>query len=255
MGIDRRALIREVIRIEAARTSTANPTVLAVALAIEGNAESTFAQMAGLHHVALPNVKKLLPPGLGQLRSLRSLSIVAASLTSDANIDELATVPQPFALRLSVKKLRLKLFDACKENVRALSVDGFAALTDIAPLASWPKLEKLEISGNGVSDLSPLAGLPIQELDLAHTLVEDLSVLAQLPLRSLKLHFAKTTLDLTPLREHPTLERISLWQSPVRWLEPLVSVPNLVDVRLDPHVKTWPGVELLESRASVNIVR
>jgi len=80
---------------------------------------------------------------------------------------------------------------------------------------AWPGAGKnlsLDTEGNlrlglgnnkEVTDLSPLAGMPLVELDLGRTPVTDLSPLTGMPLRSLTLPLCKSITDLSPLKGMP----------------------------------------------------
>ena len=59
---------------------------------------------------------------------------------------------------------------------------GQTSVTDLSPLAGWPKLERLTLGANGGPiDLSPLEGLPIWELSAESCGISDISVLASFP--------------------------------------------------------------------------
>lgn len=264
LGVDAARLTAEMVRVSAARGAAMGLGVpdafLAAALAIEGSAPAVFAAMADVPVVLLPKLKSL-PPGLSALRGLRKLHVLADSFKSAAHVDELAKIPQPFFLQLSIRDVKLELFDACKTNVSGLGfADSASALVDLSPLRGWTKLANLELKGTGVTDLSPLAALPLTSIDLSGTAVSDLSPLASTPLSSLTFQFAKSPLDLSPLcaaasRAHATLTHVSLWGSPVVSLEPLAACPKLVEVRLDPN-GTWPGADALAAaRPDVKILR
>jgi hypothetical protein len=64
-------------------------------------------------------------------------------------------------------------------------------------------------SSGGISDLSPLAGLPIYELHFENTGVRDLSPLKGMRLRTLRCSGCKELTDLHPLETCRTLEELS----------------------------------------------
>lgn len=79
-------------------------------------------------------------------------------------------------------------------------------LTDLGPVKDLPSLRYLDFSANQVQDLSPLRGLPLQELFGWANPLADLRPLRYLPLATLDLNFTFVT-DLSPL-EHLPLTRL-----------------------------------------------
>ena len=49
-------------------------------------------------------------------------------------------------------------------EIRVLSAYS-NAISDVAPIASWPDIEYVDLSGNAISDLSPLVGVPWSTVD------------------------------------------------------------------------------------------
>jgi Leucine-rich repeat (LRR) protein len=110
-------------------------------------------------------------------------------------------------------------------------------LADLTPLKGLP-LEQLRCPGTDVSDLSPLQGMPLKFLGFNYTRVTDLSALKGMPLE--KLHFKGTQVsDLSPLRGTP-LSVLECQETPVRDLSPLRDAP-LEDLKCDPAVAASPG--------------
>ena len=72
-------------------------------------------------------------------------------------------------------------------------------LTDLSPLAGLP-LTRLDISNSSVSDLAPLKGMKLAHLYGAHTKIKDLSPLAKMPLKVLFLWSSPHVSDLSPLK-------------------------------------------------------
>ncbi|GAB6166052.1 hypothetical protein JCM19992_20520 [Thermostilla marina] len=96
-------------------------------------------------------------------------------------------------------------------------------VTDISPLADLP-LIALDLFSCGVSDLSPLKGKPIQRLGLDRTKVTDLSPLAGMPLEIL--YASETEIsDLSPLAGCRTLKQLNLARTKVSDLSPLRGLP------------------------------
>lgn len=250
LGMDAVQVAEEAVRFPALRDESVTPGLLGAALAVGAAPERLFAHMANVYTVHLPKLKSL-PPGLSRLRALGELFVLSESFKSAANVEELAQIPQPFFLQLSIRNVQLKLFDACKTNVSGLGfVDSASALDDLSLLRGWTRLQRLQVKATGVTDLSPLAELPLTEIDLSNTAVADLSPLASTPLTKLNFNFAQQPVDLTPLvapgsRSRETLTHLAIWGSHLVSLEPLAQCPNLVEVRFDPKFGSFPGMEAL----------
>ena len=99
--------------------------------------------------------------------------------------------------------------------------------TDLSPVRALPKLDTLHLrTGDGpksLTDLRPLAGLPLQELDLAGNPVADLAPLRGMPLTRLDLGYTEAA-DLAPLAGM-RLTRLSCWGAKVADLRPLAGMP------------------------------
>ncbi len=215
-GVDPGSLTLALLRVEVARLEAfggcPRACHLEAALAVEGNEAAVFTALEGVDAVLLPKCKKSVPAGLSHLTALRKLTIQSESLTSAAHLGELARIPQRFFLQLNVKNVKLALFDAIKQCVSGLGFWGAASgLADLSPLSGWLHLEALTLDGNAVTDLSPLANLPLKSLSLDNTKVSDLS----------------------PLASVVALARLSLWGAVVPSLEPLAALP-LVSLRMAP---------------------
>ncbi len=215
-GVDTKAFTLALLRFEVTRNKpfgfAPKPVFLEAALDIPGNETDTFTALAQVEEVMLPKCKKSVPAGLSHLIALRTLTIHAESLTSPAHIDELARIPQRFSLQLNVRNVKLALFDSIKDRVRGLGFWGSASgLSDLSPLSGWTHVETLSLDGNPVTDLAPLARLPLKSLSLDNTKVTDLS----------------------PLASVGTLTQLTLWGTTVASLEPLAALP-LVSLRLAP---------------------
>lgn len=95
-----------------------------------------------------------------------------------------------------------------------------SGVTDLSPLAGLP-IEVLDLRGLAISDLAPLKDLPLRELYAEETQVRDLSPLAGLPLAKLYLSHAPVS-DVSPLAGME-LEELNLVGTRVRDLEPLAN--------------------------------
>ena len=118
-----------------------------------------------------------------------------------------------------------------KVEVLDLSASG---LSDVSPLAGLQDVEVLDLGGNRIDDLGPLAALPgLTVLDLRANDVGDLSPLASLPhLRVLDLSDNAVS-DLTPLAGLAALRRLDLSGNRVADLRPLSELRRLEVLLLD----------------------
>ena len=135
-------------------------------------------------------------------------------------------------------------------------------ISDIRPLAGLTQLRNLEIEGNPITDLSPLYGLELRELDVSNSPLVNLHQLANLTsLEYLCLEKSQIS-DISPLAElkrlrildirynaienvHPISELVALrtlWiqGNPIRDLSPLSGLP-LTDFR---HDQNYEGAKL-----------
>ena len=118
-----------------------------------------------------------------------------------------------------------------KVEVLDLSASG---LSDVSPLAGLQDVEVLDLGGNRIDDLGPLGALPgLTVLDLRANDVGDLSPLASLPhLRVLDLSDNAVS-DLTPLAGLAALRRLDLSGNRVADLRPLSELRRLEVLLLD----------------------
>ncbi len=86
-------------------------------------------------------------------------------------------------------------------RVRKLQLAGSVELSDLSALAGAP-IEVLNLSMTKAKDLSPLKGMPLKVLDLRNATVEDLEPLRGAPMEVINLKFIPAT-DLRPLAGMP----------------------------------------------------
>ena len=121
----------------------------------------------------------------------------------------------------------LELLAQCT-NLRVLILD-YQQITDLSPLAGLP-LEYLSLTGNEVSDLRPLSGLTnLRVLDLGENPVRSAQVLAELP------QLREVTLEATGITSVEAFAGSELQSLNVRttWVNdytPLESCPNLTQL-------------------------
>ena len=101
---------------------------------------------------------------------------------------------------------------------------GDPAIEDVSPLAGLP-LERLELMGCPTSDISPLKGMPLRVLGLEQTAVRDISALKGMPLVVLSLSHTRVD-DISPLAGAP-LEELYLVRTKVTDLSPLAGMKHL----------------------------
>lgn len=145
--------------------------------------------------------------------------------TAPALVDPVADALAKLKAKLAAKNPQL-IADAVQLQPRDGQIVAVelrdAGISDLSPLSGLP-LEVLGIAGNPVTDLTPLRGMPLTELDLERTQVRDLLPLAGMPLRSLWLNQTPVA-DLTPLAGAP-LTQLSLLGTQVTDLAPLEGAP------------------------------
>ncbi|MEM9353430.1 MAG: leucine-rich repeat domain-containing protein [Planctomycetota bacterium] len=112
-------------------------------------------------------------------------------------------------------------------GLQKLDLDG-TQVSDVSPLAGLAGLQTLELRGTQVSDVSPLAGLAgLQELYLLGTQVSDVSPLAGLTgLKTLDLDGTQVS-DVSPLTGLAGLQALFLGGTQVRDISPLSGLAGL----------------------------
>ena len=130
-------------------------------------------------------------------------------------------------------------WSGAKVEVLDLSVRG---LSDVSSLAGLQDVELLDLGGNRVGDLGPLAAMAgLEVLDLRDNAVSDLSPLAGLAkLRDLDLSDNDVS-DLWPLSGLYSLERLNLSGNSVTDIEALAALSNLTVLLLDGNAVTDLG--------------
>jgi tetratricopeptide (TPR) repeat protein len=101
-----------------------------------------------------------------------------------------------------------------------------SGVSDLSPLAGLPFKNLYLVDCKGITDLSPLSGMPLERLNLSKTSVSDLTPLAGMPLRELGLEDCRDVRDLSPLAQCTKLEMLIIPRQ-VRGLESLRGMPSL----------------------------
>ncbi len=101
-------------------------------------------------------------------------------------------------------------------------------ISDISPLAGLINLERLELNGNQISDISPLTGLiNLERLELRQNQISDISPLAGL-INLLSLNIRQNPLsDISPLASAIKLEFVEVSDTLVSDISPLAELKNL----------------------------
>lgn len=130
-------------------------------------------------------------------------------------------------------------------RLRDLALSG-NAITDLSPLRGMTSLEQLQVTNNpDLADLSPLAGLPALELlHVFNTAVTDLSVATELPaLRDLA--FRAPLDDHAVITQVPNLTTLTVYDLPVPDLPLLEEMDGLRELSLFGHLGRYEDVSFL----------
>ena len=102
-------------------------------------------------------------------------------------------------------------------------------VNDVSPLRAFADLKELSAAavtymGGKITDISPLAGLRLEHLDLTHNVeTTDIGVLKGMPLKFLRFDYCKVS-SVLPLEGSSTLETLRMNQSRVVNLKPLKGI-------------------------------
>jgi len=149
------------------------------------------------------------------------------------NVSDLSPLRGMKLRRLNLARTRVKdISPLAGMPLRSLVLEGLV-LSDLSVLTGMP-LNTLSIqSTRGVTDLSPISGAPLEYLMMSFARVSDIKPLQRMPLKTLSMDFSQVQ-DFSPLRGHPTLERIAL-PFGVSDIEFLDTLPRLREVSLQPY--------------------
>ncbi len=106
-------------------------------------------------------------------------------------------------------------------------------LSDLSVLRLGPPISKLDLSFTSVTDLAPLAKLPLQQLNLKSTPVTDLAPLRGMPLTMLGLSECSKITDLSPLADCRKLTSLTLPPN-AKDIGFLRSLPQLIRLSEEP---------------------
>ena len=166
----------------------------------------------------------------------RDLAAVNVTGLAEAGADALPTEGAAWAIPVDALSLNLagrELDDAglaalaARTDLRRLDLSG-NGLTDLSALAPLRALRSLDLSGNAVSDLSPLAGMTeLRRLDLAGNRVVDLWPLGALPHLEVLLLDGNDVADVGALTHLGRLENLGLAGNLVADVGPLADLWSL----------------------------
>ena len=197
--------------------------------------ENRFEEAIGLFDAALTAMntdQKANPSVLKVARDKASKDRELAGFILDRS-----KLPLPQQIELTQQKLAefntnytgKGTFTATKEG-QIIAGLGKAGITDITPLKGLPMLE-LNLAENPVADLSPLRRIKLEVLCLWDTPVADLAPLKGMPLKSLILFRTKKVVDLSPLKGMTSLTNLNCDGAGIRDVGPLQGLP-IKDLRI-----------------------
>jgi len=188
-------------------TSLAKATQLQeLRLSLHGPIESDLSELASLQNLTQLEVQGDLErlDGIGQLKKLTNLAIDDVYVRS------------------------LDFLDGLTE-LKELSVDHTSELADISAISNLSALKMLDLAwAESLTDLSPLAGMGIEKLNLSNTGASDFGFLSSLTsLKDLSV-LQESFTSLEPLRGAGSLTKLNLHRfTPVTSLEPLNGMTQL----------------------------
>lgn len=157
---------------------------------------------------------------------LRRVTCERGVLTVDAHGEDLTDLA-PLASALVAGALGLNagvLPGDLEEDEQYLWPDGFSVYLDIShtlvtnlhPIAGLP-ITRLRLRSTAVSDLSPLTKIPLKRLDIVRTMVSDLSPLRGLHFESIVLTPSLIQEGWNALRFNESLSTINGWPVEIFW--------------------------------------
>lgn len=141
------------------------------------------------------------------------------------------------------------LFYSGELQTQSTTITTRGTVTSLDDLAQMPKLETLVLCNQQLTDLSPLAGLPLRRLDVHGNQLTDLSPLTNCAsLTELRVSGNPLT-DLAPLVDCTSLSMLNVSRAQVRSLRPLAALPHLqtlylLDCPLVTELNTLPSTVL-----------
>jgi len=201
-----------------------------------------------------PNLKELTlySKKLSNIDGLRYVSqLTSIALMSDwpgtIDISAIGNCKDLILLDLSYIDSSESLDLDSPSNVDIKGLDVLAQLSDIESLSLYymgikninfvkkmTKLEDADLSGNHITDFSPLCNHPTLELlDLSYCGITNISFLSQMPtLQMLNLE-GNNISDFTPLQDHPAIAELDLADCGLTNISFITRIPTLTNLCLD----------------------
>lgn len=176
--------------------------------------ESQLANFRNLETLTFGTLYKSCAP-IGELKNLRRLQIETFKPDMLAGLEGCEALTN---LRIQVDSGLSDISELAQlKFLRQFTAFGMNAVTDLSPLAELP-LEVLDIPNCGVTDFSPLSGIKsLKKLNLSNCLIDDLTVLE----------------GLENLEEINLCGAVGISIDNNRFFDPLVNLPNLKQIIVD----------------------
>ena len=190
------------------------------------NLPGVWAELAHLKRVYLPNLKGAFWPGMDQLEACELLRCRGKHTRPD-HVEDLARLPNLQTLEYWVRSPDLALLAPLQPSLRGLEFRGAVtgALAS-AELGKFRKLERLSMGNTGITDIAPLAGMPLTWLQMEQTPVTDVGPLRELP--GLKrLNLSRVQADFAPVASLAGLVSLDLSFTPIEDLAFLSGLASL----------------------------
>jgi serine/threonine protein kinase/Leucine-rich repeat (LRR) protein len=145
-------------------------------------------------------------------------------VSAEKPLDKRLTVRDDGRLALDLSETKIiDLAPLSGMNLGSLDLTGCSQITNFAPLRDFHSLTSLRVSRTKIEHLSPLRGLPLDELQLDGTTIYELSALRGLKLTRLSLRDTRAS-DLAPLSGMP-LTFLDATALPATDYSPLAGAP------------------------------
>lgn len=188
--------------------------------------ESDVTDLAGLRNA---DIDELIISGtsVADLRPLRSLSLRVFIAENCPNLSDLTGLTTTNLTKIALAGSKISDLSALS-GAPLVSADfsRCTLINDLKAISGCP-LEELMLAGcSRVAMIYALKDLPLKTLDISGTAVSDLSPLASMPIVALNLANAKNITDLTPLSQNNHIEELTLPGKVVNatCLRPLTSI-------------------------------
>jgi len=168
------------------------------------------------------------------LSPLKGMPLTKLSISTTRVSDLTPLAGMPLTHFAANKCLVSDLSPLAGMKLKSLGIMHLPDLHDLSPLKGMP-IEDIWMERNGVTDLSPLKGMPIKNIDATSTAIKDLSPLADAPLDHVHVYGTRVN-DLSPLRGK-RITSMSIAFTDVLDLSPLAGMP-LQRLQMDSTVVT-----------------